>query len=127
MRRVSRERWMQLFCACDLLDGDLIGLDDLLFPDGGNFPAAPQTATVPVFDQAFQSVSTDANGRPLSAEHSYAAAVQQAKSRGGRKEPAAEELPALCTTRADHANYIQLAGMHHELRPGGVREPQAGV
>eukprot|EP00965_Chrysotila_dentata_P172960 5708267-Pleurochrysis_carterae.AAC.1 len=40
MRRVSGERWQQIFKACGVMEGDLIGLEVELFPDGGSFPAA---------------------------------------------------------------------------------------
>eukprot|EP00965_Chrysotila_dentata_P258946 6213402-Pleurochrysis_carterae.AAC.1 len=87
MRRVSRERWAELFSSCGLMEGDLLNLELLLFPVGGAFPSAPALpAELPFYESGTAGASTSSNtGGQESAE--AGGPPREVSRRGGRKEP----------------------------------------
>lgn len=91
MRRLPRERWVQIFRAIGLEEGDLIGLEVTLFGDeGGGFVLPPPLPAIcaPTPD--------------TSAGSSSKSAVSQ---RGGKMEPVAEEMPQRRVTPLQRENY----------------------
>lgn len=111
MRRVSRERWVQIFRACDLMEGDLIGLEDILFPDGRTFPLGPDLCS---FDKPFEHNDCSGNNtKSMSAGAGTDGVPTENKGKGGRQVPAAEELKKARTTPTDLANYNLPANIYN--------------
>eukprot|EP00965_Chrysotila_dentata_P102669 3389565-Pleurochrysis_carterae.AAC.2 len=96
------------------MEGDLIGFEDILFPDGRTFPLGPGLCS---FDKPFEHNDCSGNTKSMAAGAGTDGVPAENKSKGGRQVPAAEEFKKARTALTDHANYNLLAMQHLQLRP----------